>query len=141
VRAGQICAQVGAMERRLQGYERIEVLGHLPEQEVAVTPDPHQAVGAEQQPTGEAFNYLAELDLRARLALGGQPPPGAVELVEGEAHDLTLLGGLRAHGTQSNAECLRAAPSRSSAPPTRRSSRLRVGAMRPRGQRSRLRLA
>src|SRR3989449_11759017 len=79
---------------------------------------------AEQQPAGEAFNYLAELDLRARLAFGGQPPPGAVELVEGEAHDLTLLGGLRAHGTQSNADCLRAAPSRSSAPPTRRSSRI-----------------
>src|SRR6266576_286406 len=41
--------------------------------------------------------YLAELDLRARLALGGQPPPGAVELVEGEAHDLPALGGLLAH--------------------------------------------
>src|SRR5207245_10559816 len=105
VRAGEICAQVGAIERGLEGYERIEVLGNLPEQEVAVTPDPHQAVGAEQQPAGEAFNYLAELDLRARLALGGQPPPAAGELVEGEGHAFTLGGGCRAPGTPSTERC------------------------------------
>src|SRR2546422_898613 len=105
VRAGQICAQVRAIERRLEGYDRIEVLGHLPEQEVAVTPDPHQAVGAEQQPAGEAFDHLAELDLRARLALGGQPPPCGVELVEREADDLAAFGRgggwLGAHGAKS----------------------------------------
>src|SRR5207245_7707488 len=91
VRHAEIGAQVGAVERGLQRHERIELLGHLPEQEVAVTPDAHQPVRPQQHAPAEALDRLAELDLRARLALGRQTPPRAVELVEGESNDLTLL--------------------------------------------------
>src|SRR5207247_10214049 len=91
-------AQIGAVERRLQRHQGIEVLGHLPQQEVAVSPEADQPIGPQQQTPVEALDRLAELDLRARLALGGEPAPRVVELVEGEADDLPLLR-LRAHET------------------------------------------
>src|SRR6266568_2257882 len=76
-------------------------LGDLPQQEIAVAPDPDEAVGTEQQVSGEALDRLAELDLRARLALGRQPAPRVVELVEGEANDLAPFGSLGAHVAKS----------------------------------------
>src|SRR3989442_2219274 len=97
--------QLRVVERCEKRPRRIEALADLPQQEIAVAPDANEPVRPQQQPAGEALDRLAEFELRARLALGREPPPRAVELVEGEADDLTLLGRLRSHGTQSNAEC------------------------------------
>src|SRR5207245_9768609 len=69
----------------------------------AVATDAHQAVGAEQQVSGEPLDRLPELELRARLSLGREPAPRVVELVEGEADDLAAFP-LSTHGTKSNAE-------------------------------------
>src|SRR4029077_3935829 len=102
VRYAEIGAQVRAIERGLQRHQRIEVLGHLPEQEVAVTANAHQPVRPQQQTPAEALDRLAELDLGARLTLGRQATPRAVELVEGEADDLAPFGGLGGHARQSN---------------------------------------
>src|SRR5207249_11638304 len=119
----------GAVERRLERHQGIEVLRHLPQQEVAVSPYADQPVRPQQQMPVEALDRLAELDLRARLALGGEPAPRGVELVEGEADDLAALGGLGRHGAESKlrfpprAPPLRAAPSKSSSAPAPRSPR------------------
>ena len=87
----QIGADVGAVQRGLQLDERVEVFGHLPEQEVAITANPHEAVGPEQQAAVIPLERLPEFELRRRLALGGQSPPRRVQLVKGIADDLTLL--------------------------------------------------
>src|SRR2546425_8903762 len=105
VRQREVPAQVRPVERGLQGHEAVKVFGHLPEEEVADAADAHQAGGAQQEVPGEPLDRLPALELRARLSLGREPAPRVVELVEREADDLTLLGRLRAHGTQSNAEC------------------------------------
>src|SRR2546427_11026904 len=99
----ELGAEIGAIERGLQRPRGVQVLAPLPQQEVAVAADAHEPVGPQQQPPMKALDHLAELELRGGLAVGGQPPPRAVELVEGEADRLTFLGRLRAHATQSNA--------------------------------------
>src|SRR5467141_988960 len=95
---------IGTVQGGLERDQRVQVLRHLPQQEVAVAPDADEPVGAQQQMPVEALDRLAELDLRGRLALGGEPAPRVVELVEGEADDLAALGNFIGHAGESNGE-------------------------------------
>ena len=86
----------------LLSLERVEVLGHLPQQKVGVAPNSDQAVRPEQQPAMVALERLAELQLGGRLPLGGQASPGRVQLVEGVANDLAFFRWGGGHGRESN---------------------------------------
>ena len=88
----QVSAEVGAIQRGLELDQRVEVLGHLPQQEIGIAANAHQPVRPEQQPAVIALERLAELDLGRRLALGGQAPPARIQLVEGVTNDLAFFG-------------------------------------------------
>ena len=60
----QVRAEIGAIERRLQLDERVEILGDLPQQKVGVAPNADQTIGPQQQAAMIALERLAEFELR-----------------------------------------------------------------------------
>ena len=89
---GQISAEIRPVQGRLEGHERIEILGHLPQQEIAITADAYETVGPQQQLPVKPLDGLAEFDLGVRLSFRRQSAPRGVELIEGETDNLASLG-------------------------------------------------
>ena len=59
--------------------ERLQRLRNLPEEQVCVASDAHQAVAADQHPAAEGLHGPAQLLLALLSLLNGETPPGGVE--------------------------------------------------------------
>ena len=91
IRRAQVAAEGGRHDRRPDLAEVLEPLGHLPQHEIGVGPDPVHRVGADREPLARVLDDALELSAGRLLVERRQAPECRVERVEREVHELPVL--------------------------------------------------